>query len=68
MAKNENASKKAPVSTKCIGALGIAALFVADATGQGRMNWILGVFLLAVMGWAAVEMLYAMDNKKHPEK
>lgn len=56
------------MSKKCIIALVFAALVVANETGLGRMNWILGVFLLAVMVWTAFEMIYAMDNKKHPEK
>lgn len=62
MKRNESATKKRPMSKTCAAALMIAGLFVADATGQGRMNWILGVFLLAVIGWATAEMIYAMKN------
>ena len=64
MKRDESASKKAPTSIKCIFALMVAGLFVADETGQGQMNWILGVFLIAVIIWAAVEMIYAMDDQK----
>lgn len=63
MKRNESTSKKAPMSTKCIVALIVAGLFVAYDIGYGQMNWILGVFVLAVIGWAEVEMIYALDDQ-----
>lgn len=63
MKRNKRPTKKEPISKTCIVALMVAGLFVADETGQGQINWILGVFVLLVIGWAAVELLYAMEDE-----
>ena len=47
-----------------ISVLMFLALAVANEVGLGRMNRVIGVFVLGVMLWYTVEQIYTIERKK----
>ncbi len=42
----------------------LALIAVANEVGFGRMNWVIGLFVLGIIFYYAVEQIYTIERKK----